>query len=99
MDIFLLIFFCIRIGKTARAHGLNPARWRWRLVFSWLGFEFCGFLLGVMLFGYDKNNMLGLAAFALACAFGGYLIVKASLHKKIRDMDEEDINNIGNTEN
>lgn len=82
MDIILLIFFCIQIGKIARRKGLNVAAWRWRLVFVWLGFEFLGLMIAVMLFGFHKDNLFGLAAFAIACAFGGYLMLKATLDKK-----------------
>ena len=89
MDIILLIFLCIHIGKAARRKGLNVAAWRWRLVFVWLGFEFMGLLVAVMLFGFQKDNLFGLAAFALACAFGGYLMVKASLDRKAGEVGDD----------
>ena len=55
----------------------------------WLLFEFVGLLVSAMMFGYSKDNLFGLAAFALACAFGGYLIVKAALDKQPMPTEEE----------
>lgn len=95
MDFILLIFLCWQIGKKAEQKGLRSGPWRLRLVLTWLGFEFAGMLLGILLFGFNKNDMVGLAAFALACAFGGYLYVKAALDKKIDQSDQEKIDNIG----
>lgn len=95
MDIILLVFLSWYIGKKAKQKGLKPGQWKLRLVLVWLCFEFMGFFLGVQLFGFSKDNMIGLAAFALVCAFGGYLIVKASLDKKADPIDEDEINNLG----
>lgn len=95
MDIILLIFFCIRIGNAAKAKGLSASAWRWRLVFVWLAFEFFGLVIAIMLFGFQKDNLFGLAAFALACAFGGYLLVKARLEKVQGGVSDDDVENIG----
>jgi hypothetical protein len=35
-----------------------------------------------MMFGFDMSNMIGLMAFALASAFGGYLLVRKKLEAK-----------------
>lgn len=83
MDLILLIYLCVQIGRKAREHGLSASAWRWRLALTWLGCEFLGLIIGTMLFGFDRNDPIGLAMFAFACAFGGYLLVKASLDKKI----------------
>ena len=95
MDLIILIFLAWQIGEKAKAKGLSSLKWRWRLVLTWLGFELCGGLLGIMLFGFDKNDMIGLALFALACAFGGYLLVKATLDKIPGPVNDDDIDNIG----
>ena len=94
MDIIILIFLAWHIGNKAREKGLNVFRWRLRMVLTWLGFELAGLVLGILLFGYDKNNMLGLAAFALVCAFGSFLLVKAALDKTDHTF-EDDNNNPG----
>lgn len=89
MDVILLVIFCIQIGNKAKQHGLDARRWRWRLILTWLSLEFFGLFMGVLLFGYDKDNLFGLALFAFACAFGGYLLVKAALNKKVNMETEQ----------
>jgi hypothetical protein len=98
LDLILLIFLCWRIGNKAKQKGLKPGQWRLYTVLSWLGFELIGLIAGAMIFGYDKNDMnslYGLMAFAIACGFGGYLLVKMALDKK-PDMLDDDVSNIGN---
>ena len=99
IDLILLIFLCRQIGNIARRKGLAPRKWIFNTVLTWLGFELIGLFIGVMLFGFDKNDeksLYGLMAFAMACGFGGYLLVKSTLDKKPDPMDDE-INNIGNS--
>ena len=99
IDLILLIFLCRHIGNIARSKGLPARKWIFYTVLTWLGFELIGLLIGVMLFGFNKSDeksLYGLMAFAMACGFGGYLLVKSTLDKKPDSMDDE-INNIGNT--
>ena len=96
MDLILLIFFCWQIGKLAEKKGLKAGPWRWRLVGIWVLFEFIGLYIGVLLFGFNKDNLVGLFLFALICAFGGYLLLKRYLDKRPDPMDN-DIENIGNS--
>lgn len=92
LEIIALIFLCKKTGEIAASKGLSPGRWKLYTVLAWFGAEILGFLLGGMLFG--TGNLFGLFLFALVCAVGGYLIVKAILDKMPNDM-EDDINRIG----
>lgn len=96
MDLILLIFFCVQIGKQAEKKGLNPGLWRWRLVGVWLLFELVGLYIAGSLFGMNKDNLFGIFLFALASAFGGYLIIKNNLDNR-PDAIDNDIDNIGNS--
>ncbi len=95
LEIIALIFLCKHIGTIADRKGLSPGQWKLFTVLAWLGFEFAGVIIGVMLFGFNRNELFGLMAFAIACAFGGYLLVKAILEKKPDSKDLDDINSIG----
>ena len=95
LEIIALIFLCKKIGNTAKQKGLKPGLWKLITVVTWLGFEMAGAILGIFLFGFNKNNLWGLMAFAIICAFGGYLLVKAGLDKRPDQFNEDDINNLG----
>jgi hypothetical protein len=95
MDLILLIFLCWQIGKKAVQKGLKPWPWRFRLILMWLSFEFIGLYIGVKIFGFNKEDLLGLFAFALACAFGGYLLVKASLDRIPSELNDDDLDQMG----
>ena len=92
LEIISLIFLCKKTGQTAASKGLPPGKWKLYTVLAWFGAEFLGFFLGAILFGTD--NLFGLFLFALVCAVGGYLIVKATLDKMPSNM-EDDIDRIG----
>jgi hypothetical protein len=97
LDIILLVYLCWRIGNKAKQKGLKPGQWRLYTVLSWMGFELIGLIAGVMMFGYnqnDLNSLYGLMALAIACGFGGYLLVKSILDKK-PDIMDDDISNLG----
>jgi len=95
LEIIVLIFLCRKIGNTAQRKGLKPGQWKLFTVLTWLGFEFLGAVVGIILFGYNQKDLLGVMAFALVCAFGGYLLIKAILDKKPDPVDEDEINNLG----
>jgi hypothetical protein len=92
IDLIILFFLCRNIGNLAISKGLKPFQWKMITVFAWLFFEIVGLTFGIMIFGFSKDNMFGLLLFAVACAFGGYLLVKYILENK---PDPEDIDNIG----
>ena len=102
MDLIVLIFLVLYIGRKAKEKGLNPGPWKLRLVLIWLLFEVAGFLIGAQLFQVNINSILtgkmddlsGLSLFSFACAFGGYLIIKYKLDKTPSDINDE-IDDIG----
>lgn len=96
IEIIVLIFLCRKIGNKAQRKGLKPGQWKFITIMTWIGFEIAGIVIGMILFGFDKNDLVGLMAFAVACAFGGYLLVNAAIDKK-PDLNDTDIDNIGNT--
>ena len=92
LEIIALIFLTKKIGETAYRKGLPAGRWKLYTVLAWFGFEIAGFLLGAVLFGTE--NIFGVILFAIACAVGGYLVIKAQLDK-MPDSIDDDINHIG----
>lgn len=92
LEIIALIFLTRKIGEIAYRKGVPAGRWKLYTVLAWFGFEIAGFALGAILFGTE--NIIGLALFAMACAFGGYLVIKAQVDK-LPDNLEDDINSIG----
>jgi hypothetical protein len=55
---------------------------------AWIGFEILGAIFSVALFGFDMNNLMGLGLFALASAFGGYLLILRILENKPDRIEE-----------
>lgn len=92
LEIIALIYLCKKTGETAVRKGLPAGRWKFYTVLAWFVAEFTGFLVGAMLFGTE--NVIGLFLFALVCAVGGYLIIKAVLDKMPDNLDD-DIDRIG----
>ena len=92
LEIIALIFLCKKNGDLASRKGLKPGTWKLYTVLAWIVAEILGVFIGMLIFGQD--NLIGLVLIGLACAFGGYLLVRAILEKK-PDPIEEDINSIG----
>lgn len=92
LEIIALIFLCKKNGDLAFRKGLKPGTWKLYTVLAWIVAEIVGVIIGMMIFG--QENLIGLMLLGLACAFGGYLLVRAILEKK-PDPIEEDINSIG----
>ena len=91
LEIIALIFLCKKNGILAAQKGLKPTNWKIYTVVAWLAAEIAGVVTGLMLFG--KEELYGLMAFALACAFGGYLIIKNVLERK-EDFFEDEIDTL-----
>jgi Na+/H+-dicarboxylate symporter len=87
LEIILLVFLTRKIGELALRKGLSPFRWKLYTILAWIAFEGMGTLLGIMWFGFNPNDLLGLMMFAIAVAFGGYLFVRRILESKT-DIDE-----------
>lgn len=92
IEIIILIILVIYIGRIATRKGLKPGMWRLYTVLSWLGGEFVGVIVGLLLFGQD--NIIVLMFTGIIGALGGYFILKFNLDKKPDNLDE-DINRIG----
>ena len=92
IEIVILIFLAIKIGKMAKKKGLKQSTWIIYTVLSWIGGEFIGVIAGLAIF--DKSNLISIMLMGLAGAIGGYFIIKRQLDKLPDSMDE-DINSIG----
>lgn len=77
IEIIVLFILSRQISRMASMKGLSPNKWILKLILAWVVAEFLGFILGITLFGL--GNLFGLIMFALACAFGGYLLVRNRL--------------------
>jgi hypothetical protein len=74
MDIIVLIFLAIQIGKLANAKGLSALNWRIYLVLAWIGGEIIGAGIGILLFGFD--NAFSWLLIAWGCALTTYVLIK-----------------------
>lgn len=93
IELILLYFLTKAIGKLALKKGLRAGRWKLITVIAWITFEMIGIIIGIGIFGTD--NLYGLMAFGLVCAFGGYLTVKYILDNKPDNEIRNDIERIG----
>ena len=94
LDIIILIFLVINIGKVARRKGVSVIKWRSQLVVAWIGAELFGGIIGFAIFG--KDNLFSILLVAITCAVSAYFIMINYLNKLPDIVDEEDVNNIGN---
>ncbi len=80
LEIIILIFLTKKIGSIALSKGLPQARWKLYTVLSWVGAEFLGVFIGVLIFGPD--NLVSCFIVAIAAALGSYFIIKNYLQKQ-----------------
>ena len=92
MDILVLIYLCFKNSHLAQKKAVNRTKWVLLTIGAWLSAEILGLIIGYAFWGLE--NLVGLMAFALFCAFGGYLLIRRSLESLPEPMDE-DINRIG----
>jgi hypothetical protein len=95
IEIVILVFLAIKIGKTAKKKGLKQSTWVIYTVLSWIGGEFIGIIAGLAMF--DKSNLVSIMLMGLAGAIGGYFIIKHQLDK-LPDNADDDINRIGTSD-
>ena len=93
IDIIVLIFLAIEIGRLAKAKGLKPNLWKFYLVVGWLSGELLGLIIGIMIFGQD--NLVSAVLLAIAVAASSYFIIKSYLNKLPDYIDDEEIDRIG----
>lgn len=91
IEIIVLVFLCINIGKLAKKKGLKRNTWISYTVLSWIAGETIGIIAGFAIF--DKTNIISIMLLGLAGAIGGYFFIKNKL-TKIPDITD-DINRIG----
>jgi hypothetical protein len=91
LEIIALIYLSRRIGLLAIQKGLKPLSWKLYTIAAWIICEIIGIFIAIALFG---QSIFSIMSIGLACAFGGYLIVRAVLEKK-PDIVDNDINSIG----
>lgn len=94
IEIIILYFLAVKVGKQATRKGLKPFTWKIILLVAWIAFEFVGMLFGIAFFG--TGNLPALFALGIASAFGGYLLVRYILENKPDKDMFDDIDNIGN---
>ncbi len=97
LEIIALVFLCKKNGNLAVQKGLRATPWKWYTVLAWIVAEMFGIILAIGFYGQlsaIQQNLFGISAFGLTCAFGGYLFIKFILEKK-PDIYDEDINSIG----
>ena len=91
IEIVILVFLAIKIGKMAKAKGLKRNTWIIYTVLSWIGGEIIGVIAGFAIF--DKTNIISIMLMGIAGAIGGYFIIKHQLDK-IPDNVDDDIDRI-----
>lgn len=83
IEILILIFLTRNIGTLAERKGLPKGRWKLNVVLAWIGCEMAGLFISMVI----VSNLVVNIVFGLACAFGGYLLVKHRL-EQFPDKDE-----------
>lgn len=78
-EIIALYFLCKMNGSLAIKKGVAPNPWKIYTILAWIIAEFIGIGIGVTLWGIGQ--IYGIIAFALFCAFGGYLIIRRMLEQ------------------
>lgn len=86
IGIFVLILLAYYIGNKARAHHLNVARWRMRLIFAWIFGELFVGLLSLFL---TKNLQVASLSGLLGATLGALLIFQA-MSNEITSADDEE---------
>jgi hypothetical protein len=91
IEIIVLVFLCIHIGKLAKKKGLRGRTWIIYTVLNWIGGEIIGVVAGFAIF--DKTNIVSIMLLGLSGAIGGYFIIKRQLDK-LPDNVDDDVNRI-----
>ncbi len=93
MDLIILIFLTINIGKLAHSKGLKVLRWKIYNVVGFVIAEIIGAIVGIIIFG--KDNIISIFLVGLTFAITSYYIIKAQLNKLPDQNLDDDINNLG----
>lgn len=79
LEVIALYFLSKRIGLLAEQKGENPTRWKWYTIFTWIGAEIVGVLVGMLIWG---QNMYMLELAGVGFAIAGYFTLREALLKK-----------------
>jgi hypothetical protein len=90
IELFALIFLTRKIGDLAGQKGQRPGRWKLYMVLCWFGFEFAGAVVGMII----SQNIFLAFLLGLACAAGGYLLMKYKLDQ-MPDIQPDWLDQIG----
>jgi hypothetical protein len=93
IELLILYFISVKIGKIAREKGLSVAKWRIYAILAWFFFEGIGAQLAMYHLGINPPqnvdeiskillNNPEISLFGVFCAFGGYLFVRWLLERK-----------------
>lgn len=93
MDLIILIFLTLDIGKVAQRKGLKTLRWKIYNVVGFIVAEIIGAIAGLMIFG--KDNIISIFLVGLAFAISSYYFIKGQLNKLPDHHFDDDINNLG----
>lgn len=96
IEIIALVFLCKKNGQLALQKGLKPTTWKLYTVLAWIGGEFIGCIIALIMInnpaGFDIKNlaqsdMLAISAIAIFTALGGYLLIRYILENKPDALD------------
>ena len=79
LEILALIFLSRNNGDLAQQKGLKRSTWVWRTVGAWVGMEFFGAFLFLIIAG--EKNMVIVYLGGIGSAIFGYFLVKKAIEK------------------
>ncbi|MEO5967422.1 MAG: hypothetical protein ABIP68_02070 [Ferruginibacter sp.] len=78
LEIIVLYFLTIKVGKLAALKGLKPLKWKLITIGAWLIAEVIGLIVGLMFFTMD--NLFSLMLIAYGFAITSYYIINNYLN-------------------
>lgn len=85
IDLIILYFLTIKIGKLASLKGLKPIKWKLITVGAWFIAELIGLIVGLMFFTMD--NLFSLMLIAFGFAITSYYIIYNYLNRLPQQFD------------
>ena len=102
IEIILIVYFSMQIGRMATLKGEPKWKWGLRMAGAWMALELLGLYLFVNIFSITDPTQLTspigtlMLIFGPICGFGGYLLVRRALERLPNKPDLNDkINQIG----
>lgn len=85
LDIIVLYFLTIKIGKLAHLKGLKPLKWKLITIGAWVIAEIIGMIVGLMFFTLD--NLFSLMLIAFGFAITSYYVIYNHLNNLPQQFD------------